>query len=276
MKSKPFIILISAIICLTSCGAATPEVQTQTFLTGECLAGTEMSYIQLPSPYWPVAPTRFRFVFSLDISNYSNVRTDHTVMAQHYRKIPSDDLFKTFGSKQQAVRNEFERIFENYSSAFKTRYNSSDYSVITILYCGGISLIADKEFAGHKAGEDLADLITFDSLYDPLNEIADGEDPVLAPLTHTPSQSGRELELPLDYISILGAASGAGLPGVSFSIPMEDLALFSEQVTFELNIPVKVVRYLTWINDRLSNPNAPVPYEDEVLHCRFTTNYGLK
>ena len=63
---------------------------------------------------------------------------------------------------------------------------------------------------------------------------------------------------------------------ISFSIPMEQYQLTDEKVTFELNVPVKVVKYLTWLNDKITDPDAPVPYEEEVLHCRFTTDYGLR
>ena len=70
--------------------------------------------------------------------------------------------------------------------------------------------------------------------------------------------------------------SMANATGIYFCIPTEDCELTEEEVTFELNIPVKVVMYLNWINDKLTDPDAPVPYKDEVLHCKFTTRYGLK
>ena len=63
---------------------------------------------------------------------------------------------------------------------------------------------------------------------------------------------------------------------VSFSVPLGDFKVVKESVSFELNIPVKVVMYLQWLNDRLIDPNAPVPYKEEVLHCSFTSPYCLK
>jgi hypothetical protein len=50
----------------------------------------------------------------------------------------------------------------------------------------------------------------------------------------------------------------------------------SETVTFELKIPVKVVMYLNWLNDKISDPDAPVPYEERELYCKFTTDFNLK
>lgn len=75
--------------------------------------------------------------------------------------------------------------------------------------------------------------------------------------------------IPLDYKSMPGES-------VSFSVPLDDFTVVKEPVTFELNIPVKVVMYLRWLNDRLIDLSAPVPYKEEVLHCRFTSPYCLK
>ena len=63
---------------------------------------------------------------------------------------------------------------------------------------------------------------------------------------------------------------------ISFSVPMGDFKVIAEPVTFELNIPVKIVMYLQWLNDKIADPNALVPYKEEVLYCRFTCPYCLK
>ena len=64
--------------------------------------------------------------------------------------------------------------------------------------------------------------------------------------------------------------------GILFNIPLGDYEVVDEYVRFDLNIPVKVVYYLHWLNDRLTDPDAAVPYTDEVLHCSFCTEYGLR
>ena len=42
-----------------------------------------------------------------------------------------------------------------------------------------------------------------------------------------------------------------------------------------LEIPVKVVMYLNWLDDRITDPNAPIPYREDVLRCEFTVDKGL-
>lgn len=51
---------------------------------------------------------------------------------------------------------------------------------------------------------------------------------------------------------------GAAMPeeSVSFCVPLGDFKVVKEPVTFDLNVPV--------------------PYNEEVLHCRFTSPYCLK
>lgn len=120
--------------------------------------------------------------------------------------------------------------------------------VVTILYNGGVSFVANKDFAGVPAGKDLSEIIV--------------SDPYLTDFGLYPG-------IPLDYKSMPGES-------VSFSVPLDDFTVVKEPVTFELNIPVKVVMYLRWLNDRLIDPSAPVPYKEEVLHCRFTSPYCLK
>ena len=271
MKSKSFIILISAIICLTSCGkigASQPEYKMRTLLPGECLASPELSYYRPEDEQQQVVKDGFVFGFLLDVTDF--VKEDSL-----RRHIPSEDLFNSFGENRQSVKMGYERIYEDFRGAHVSSFHSDRCNAITILYNGGISLTADKEFAGRRAGENLGDLIAHHPHYDNIVKES-GTDPILAAYPGHCSYPDKVLGIPADYICLIDQCQGNGLPGVSFCIPMGDYNLVKEQVTFELQIPVKVVRYLTWINDRLSNPNAPVPYEDEVLHCRFTTNYGLK
>ena len=63
---------------------------------------------------------------------------------------------------------------------------------------------------------------------------------------------------------------------LAFSIPIGDHDLTEGTVNFELKIPVRVVGYLQWLNDRIKDPDAPVPYKEEILHCRFSSKYHLR
>gem|GEM_PF-6502884 len=58
---------------------------------------------------------------------------------------------------------------------------------------------------------------------------------------------GEEIRIPLDKQAIL-----------MFSIPTEGCSFVAPYgVTFTLEIPIKSAQYLTWINDRLTDGNAP-------------------
>lgn len=270
MKHIHSLFVVCAALCLTSCGftAGTPEASTQTLLTGECLASTELSYYTPLTSEQQVDRNRFLFGFTMDLSGHSKERTDNKMMALNWRDVPSDEIFESFGADQKAVKNEFEKIYEEFSESYCTRFHRSKYSIVTILYAGGISLIANKDFAGYPAGEDLGSLITCSPMYD--NAVKEsGENPVIASAFNTPANAGGLLGIPMNYISMTEDAVG-------FSIPMGEHKLIDESVKFELKIPVKVVLYLTWLDNKLADPNAPVPYKDEVLHCTFTTKYGLK
>jgi len=265
------LIMVCVAVCLTSCGkfgSGTPAVSIRTLLPGECLASTELSYYIPNSSGQQVDGNSFIFGFTMDLSGHSKERIDDKVFALKWRDVPSDEIFDTFGANKQAVKNEFERIFEEFTESYGARFHHQWYSIVTLLYDGGISLIANRDFAGCPAGENLASLITYCPMYDNLVKES-GENPVIAPGFNTPSNAGGFLGIPMNYISMTD-------DGVGFSIPMGEHKLIEEAVTFELNIPVKVVLYLTWLNNKLTDPNAPVPYEDEVLHCTFTTKYGLK
>ena len=170
-------------------------------------------------------------------------------------------------TNQAIVKSEYERVFEDFSKSYEERFHRPFYSIVTILYNGGISLVANKEFAGYPAGENLAPLITNNPIYDNI-VLESGENPIIAPGFNTPSNAGGFLGIPLDYISMTK-------DGVEFCIPMGEHKLIEDEVTFELFIPVKVVLYLTWLNNMIGDPDAPVPFKDEVLHCSFTTKYGL-
>ena len=57
---------------------------------------------------------------------------------------------------------------------------------------------------------------------------------------------------------------------IQVCIPVLDSKEVVEGITFTLTIPVKVGLYLTWLNDKLSDPDAPFPYYDDTLTCTFT------
>lgn len=272
MKIQDLLLTICIIPCMMSCdkigiGASTPGAEISTLLTGECLASTELSYYE-PSDDNQFRENRFLFSFGLDLSNHSKEKTDSRPKTYNWRDIPSDELFSTFGGNKWTVKFEFDGIYQDVTDSFFASIGRQDYSVITILYNGGISLTCDSEFAGHAAGENLASLITCHPIYDSFVKES-GENPVIAHCFNTPSNVGKCLEMPMEYISMLSDV-------ISFSIPMDGYELLNTSANFKLEIPVRVVYYLTWLNDMLSDPDAELPYKDEVLTCSFRTKYTLR
>lgn len=260
MKIQHLLLTICLLLCIYSCelpAIGKEEPQTSLLLTGESLANTKLSYVVPEAEYHQVKNDRFIFTFKVDLSDNVKVKEN----SGQYNVIPSDELFSSFGSNKRTVRNEYERIHKEVCDAFLSVSHTVRYSfnVITILYNGGISLICDSEFAGHAAGENLASIIIPKS----------SENPMIAPEFNTPSYVGKCIEMPMDYISMIGGT-------IKFSIPMGDYELLHTGANFRLEIPVRVVDYLTWLNNKISDPNAEMPYRDEVLKCSFRTNWTLR
>lgn len=262
-------ILMAALPLIISCGkAAYPGDVFLHLLTGECLNSTELKYTLPDGKDQQLYGDRFVFGFMLDVNSH----TEEDWALGYVQKIrPTDEIFDEFGSNQKTVRKEYDALYETYAT-YCGHGQYTDDGVTTLLYNGGISLTADKDFAGYSAGEDLGHLITgpYDSGFSEVVESNGGVDPVISTQSNIKSKLDPIFNIPLDYISMAGGF------GIAFNIPMGDCELTEEEVTFELNIPVKVVMYLNWINDKISNPEALVPYEDKVLHCTFTTRYGLR
>lgn len=250
---KQIAILLSAVLCVSACvsfGAATPDAEVQTFLPGECLKSTELTYGVPHYSTQMCVNGKYRFIFPLDL-DFSNECMDHTVIKNRWRHVTTQEMYDAFGENGKLVKKAYEDEFESFLKLYQAKKHpgaADRFSIVTILYNGGISLVADKDFAGVPAGKDLSDII--------------GPDPYLWNSDLFP-------DIPLEYITMPGES-------IAFSVPLGDFNVVQEPVNFELNIPVKVVMYLQWLNDKLTDPDAPVPYKEEVLHCSFTSPYCLK
>ena len=272
MKIQHLLLTICLMLSICSCelpaiDKATDDPATSLLLTGESLSSTKLSYIE-PTDDDQVLFDRFTFSFTLTFSNDVKVKKDN---GAQFNVVPSGELFSSFGSNKKAIMDEFDRIHQevcdNYLSVYRGAGRYS-FDVMTILYNGGISLTCESEFAGHAAGENLASVITCFPRYDYLVKQS-GENPIIAGGFNTPSNVGKNIEMPMEYISMLGSA-------VKFSIPKGNYELVHTGANFRLEIPVRVVNYLTWLNDKISNPDAEIPYRDEVLTCSFRTNWTLR
>ena len=131
-------------------------------------------------------------------------------------------------------------------------------------------MIADKDFAGFKAGDNI--------LENTADQITRGEavrsgsySPVWIHNLYRADYGDFPVEGAFDYKYYLGTT-------FSIMLEMEETGLEDvyESVSFSLSMPVQVGLYLTWLNDKISDPDAPFPYRDEVLTCTFSIDRGLR
>ena len=239
-----FIGALAVLVCACGkLGAGTPDLSPDYLLTGECLVSTELKHFQPGYESQQVNGQGFSFGFRLDISHTQQIYYQKGVLVNSRSfVIPSDDLFNSLGSNANNVKSKVEQLCRELKSSGFSHYNMN-----SIFFGKDISLTANKDFAGRKAGSNLADLIV-----------------------SYPHLGSSILDIPSDYPYMTNAE------GLSFSIPADGHELIEEYVRFKLRMPVRIVMYLHWLNDRISNPDAVVPYKDEVLHCEFTTKYRLK
>ena len=235
------------IIVLVGCERAkVPSPLERGLLTGECLNSDVLkTALRIES-------NSFNFAFVLDVDSCTESWGD-----LRYRRIPSSTVFKEFGDHSSTIQNEFDRLFEDFD------HNQSVYFGLlfasTIFYDGGMSLFADKEFAGHSAGEDLIPYcrVNEQGIYSKNNP----KNTVYLPLLDNYSFN---FIIPYDTMT----------PYLSF--PCGDYKVVDENVTFTLKIPVKVGYYLTWIDNRITNPEAEMPYEERILTGTFNIGKGLQ
>lgn len=244
-------------ICLSvSChpfSAAMRDAALRTLLPGECLNSAELS----------AEPVRYderfhKMIFALDMD------LEHHELVQRYKDydfdhddLPTQDLFDEFGEQSSNVKDAYYREFYSF---FDKAYNGTFGQVYytTVLYTGGFTLKADKMFAGIPAGEELSGLAHC------FYECRDFVGPVLSTPFSGKNKEGAYLSIPYDYECLLETYVG-------FVVPTGQYTVTDETVTFQIEVPVRVILYLHWLNDLLTNPNAEPPYYDTVLHATFTS-----
>lgn len=247
----------------------TPDDFVYTFLTGKCLNSGKLSYYLPDGLGQQIEDSFFVFRFTMDwTSTKKDPLKRYMWGANYWRKIPSDELFDQFGETAKNVRSEYDAVYQDFKESYFALYGNWRFSIGTVLYCGGLSLTADKDFAGYKAGTNLAPIVTTHPRYGRIQTATKEESSCLSRM-NAKSNAGGFLDIPMDYICMTEE-------DVCFSIPVSDYEITKKQVNFKLEIPVKAVKYLHWLNDKISDPDAPVPYDEITLCCQFTANYCLE
>lgn len=244
-------LFLSMLLLLNACHIKIGDYipRDKDFIPGECLTSSELKMWKAHPNDVSETITTFRGVYNFNFVMDLDMERKTLKPRDQYWRIPSDNIFSQYGSKENRVKEDYHNIRKSFS-------NQQHPYVFTILYSGGLSLTADRDFAGHPAGSELTPYLE--------QEI----------FGLTKKQGDQCLELPFDYYCMVSdqfflnlLVPGYGVTEARTPVP---------SVTFELKIPVKVVLYLTWLNDRISDEDAPMSYRDDTLHCVFTVKDLLK
>lgn len=257
-----------AVLSCNNFGAATPESHEHSFLPGECLNSPNMTFypdifydtlhpctigflvgqgmMEDPGIESIMNSATIRLSFSLDM----NIETDVSgFWNTEYRYIPGDESFSQFGSNSAKLSNEYERVYKEIDFTSLSQGRSSAYS--TVYYSGGMSLTSDRTFLDFAPGENIASL-AFLVDYCPWID---------------------KLEVPGILHEAVGHTLGRAF---TLAIPVDGYEVLDESITFNLSVPVKVGMYLTWLNERLTDPDAELHYRDETLTCNFTITKNFR
>lgn len=275
-----FNFVVGFIVCplLFSCGkipSADPAHDSSpvSLLTGECLLDNKLSCIYSNSAG---NGTYFRFAFSLNVdTEYEILEQGHNgfhVYPLRYRFLPSKSVFQQFQGNAEKVKEQYDSV-----------WNSLNYSQSTIFSKGEMSLIADKEFAGIPAGENIAVLLESDAI------TRSGDAPALINIEPFKDDANKILLLvPTNTIMVYGPSNNIDdynmneleqvhvekQAVVSFRMPASDCVFVDEIVSFSLEIPIRSAQYLNWINDNLSGEEM-MKWKDDILTCHFQSNVRL-
>ncbi len=252
-----FNLLLPCLVLLTYCGVPTSmrDAALRSLLPGECLDDTELE--ANPVEY-RVSEKYISFSFKLPLSHHELVNRSSHLWSHDKDDLPTADLFDSFGTNKKEVQDAYMTAYDSFFDISEGPFfGQAPYT--TILYTGNFSLTADKEFAGIPAGEDLSCLV-----HSGYGEAC----PVLSSFYSSREETAAILSIPYDYICLLETS-------IWFVIPVVDHSVTNENVTFHIDVPVRVIQYLHWLNERLASPNAEPPYYDTVLHTTFTSGIGL-
>ena len=243
---RRIIIIWGFVFSLISCDkfGPTPPASKVAIIPGECLARTQLGYVDYGQESISNGKTGLVIGFKI----YWN--TEGSLLnSDIYGILPSKDTYSAFGKDSKKVKTSFNKIFDTYAK----NVNRFDFNgcTSTVYYCGGMVLTADSSFAGIPSGDNLA--------------------PVVLPFTDDP---GRWEITPIPTIDIVDTYYPFA-DVLRLIIPLDSYSLIREAVTFHLEIPVKTGLLLTLLRDRLTDPDAQMQYRDEVLTCDFTINHGL-
>lgn len=208
------------------------------FLTGECLKSNKMEPVN--------------YEFNLGLSTLVlPLRLDWDTQSASFKNryavyaiLPSENVFNSFADDAKSLKNDF------YAEYNRFDFSHSLSSTITVFCKDGIIVTADKEFCSIPAGENLFPTVVQIEDFDYQDLLLD------------------QYQLPRETIP-----EGCKIirPAIHCKIHYADSQSFDEEITFHLEVPVKVGLYLHYLKDKRNTADARMQYLDEILSGDFTT-----
>ena len=233
---------------MSCCGIYDPSEPLEVSLfPGECLESARLKYNDQGFVIHSGVNGGFGIKLSMDINNN---KLEHEILSKEksghvntYRYCPNDKVFNPFGEDSNDVKESYYSLVNSIAGIDRW------YQLTTVFSDGTFSLKANKTFAGIEAGEELSGLAYISEI----RFAVTSPFPVDPPECMNPLWRNFEIMIPLDNREIV-----------------------TENVIMHLEIPVKVGMLLHTLQDRTSDPEAPMQYRDEVLTCDFTIPKNLK
>lgn len=155
--------------------------------------------------------------------------------------MPSDNVFGIFSTNSSKLKRQYKEIIKT------ANIECPPYQWSTVLYDSGAKVFVEID----GAGKDYSDSIEID-----MGESSDFMLEVFGKL------SG----IPLTYSALVGK-------NIKLHIPLEVYSKIPKYARYKLSIPVTRVDYISWLNDRLTDPEAPLVSENIDLVGEFVPGY---
>ena len=247
MRSRLFILL--SIACLfIGCkheDAMTPETETFYCLPGECASFATRSIASTlgnrnGTPFF-IITGGFTFKKSVGESIPGEVLYEYVW--------PEDNIWDEFADNKEQVMNDYKSLVKGLFRAKKDQQVVKEEHLSTIFLREPITITASLPIGGIPAGENLSSLCD-ENYWKP--KVIDNLD-------------GFELSVSNPIALYSELQDNKCLSGISIKMPAPDK--LEQEITFHVSVPIRRVLLLHWLEDLKNNPDAPMPYNDEVVEA---------
>ncbi len=190
--------------------------------------------------------------------NISGVTESYDKKSTHYVSHLDNDILESFSKSEKSTINS---AYDSFCSKFSDI--GTDVCMTTLFCDGEVSITADKEFGGIKAGDDLKSLfVTY-----PYPLYISEED------FEVKSCSSSERTCPIDEVFEKGCSIGEAF---AFEIGNPDLySKVKDYITLTLSIPVKSGLYFQWALDKAADPEAEMSFTTDKLEGKMIIPWNI-